>query len=133
MEILKEEIFQDHMYNVYDEVIIINANQLTIDENYSLRQLARDYKFNYWISDCSNNRILFPHIDKNNVCHVTGRIAYLEDIEINNKQNYIEFKMDSIQSFEYALHMMSEYLKEEYDVKIKFNLKKEEFEIKILK
>lgn len=134
-QILKESLFQRHSnnYEIYDKVIIINANSLDMEENYKLRQLARDYGFNYWISDCSNNRILFPHSSKNNISHVTGRIAYIEDIEIENTNEYISFKMDSYHSFEYSLHMISEWLEDKYDIEIKYNVKKSNFTIKIFK
>ena len=134
-QILKESIFQRHSnnYEIYDKVIIINANSLDMEENYKLRQLARDYGLNYWISDCSNNRILFPHSNKNNISHVTGRIAYIEDIEIKNTNEYISFKMDSYHSFEYSLHMISEWLEDKYDIEIKYNVKKSNFTIKIFK
>lgn len=134
-QILKESLFQRHSnnYEIYDKVIIINANSLDMEENYKLRQLARDYGFNYWISDCSNNRILFPHSNENNISHVTGRIAYIEDIKIKNTNEYISFKMDSYHSFEYSLHMISEWLEDKYDIEIKYNVKKSNFTIKIFK
>lgn len=134
-QILKENIFQRHSnnYEIYDKVIIINANSLDMEENYKLRQLARDYGLNYWISDCSTNRILFPHSNENNISHVTGRIAYIEDIKIKNTNEYISFKMDSYHSFEYSLHMISEWLEDKYDIEIKYNVKKSNFTIKIFK
>lgn len=133
-QILKERFFQEHPDNfeVYDKTIIVNTSMMSLKEQYELRETAKNYGLYYWVSDSGTNRILFPQSNEN-ISHVTGRIAYLEDIIIENKEEYIEFKMDSFNSFEYAIHMISEYLKETINVKFEFNLKTKYYQIKILK
>ena len=133
-QILKEKFFQEHPNNfeVYDKTIIVNTSMMSSKEQYELRETAKNYGLYYWISNSGTNRILFPQSNEN-ISHVTGRIAYLEDIIIENKEEYVEFKMDSFNSFEYAIHMISEYLKETINVKFEFNLQQECYQIKILK
>lgn len=134
-QLLKEMFFKEHPDNfeVYDKTIIVNTSLMSLKEQYELRETAKKYGLYYWVSDSGTNRILFPQSDENNISHVTGKIAYMEDIIITNKEEYIKFEMDSYQSFEYAIHMISEYLKETIDVKFEFNLQKKNFEIKIIK
>ena len=134
-QILKEKFFQEHPdnYEIYDKTIIVNTSMMNLEEQYQLRKIAKRYGLYYWVSDSGTNRILFPQTHENNISHVTGRIAYIEDIEIENKKEYIEFKMGSSDSFEYAIHMISEYLKETIDVKFEFNFQQKYYQIKILK
>ena len=133
-QILKEKFFKEHPDNfeVYDKTIIVNTSLMNLKEQYELRETAKKYGLYYWVSDSGTNRILFPQSNKN-ISHVTGRIAYIEDIMITNKEEYIKFEMDSYQSFEYAIHIISEYLKENIKVKFEFNLQKKNFNIKIIK
>ena len=133
-QILKEKFFQEHPNNfeVYDKTIIVNTSMMSSKEQYELRETAKNYGLYYWISNSGTNRILFPQSNEN-ISHVTGRIAYLEDIIIENKEEYVEFKMDSFNSFEYAIHIIGEYLKETINVKFEFNLQQKYYQIKILK
>ena len=135
-QILKERFFQEHPdnYKIYDKTIIVNTSMMSLKEQYELRETAKKYGLYYWVSDSGTNRILFPQSNSiDNISHVTGRIAYIEDIIIEDKEEYIEFKMDSFNSFEYSIHMISEYLERRINVKFEFNLKKETFKITIIK
>lgn len=133
-QLLKERFFKEHPDNfeIYDKTIIVNTSLMSLKEQYELRETAKNYGLYYWVSDSGTNRILFPQSNEN-ISHVTGKIAYIEDIMITNKEEYIKFEMDSYQSFEYAIHMISEYLKEDIEVKFEFNLQKKNFNIKIIK